>query len=89
MKPKFVLGQLLSTSGVVGSIDLADVQAAVQRHAAGDWGDLSEEDRQSNEIALAEREQLFSVYRDRKGTKFYVITESNRKTTTVLLPEEY
>lgn len=33
--------------------------------------------------------RLFSVYRDRKGVKFWIITEADRSATTVLLPEDY
>ena len=33
--------------------------------------------------------RLFSVYHATDGTKFWVITEADRSSTTVLLPEEY
>jgi len=33
--------------------------------------------------------RLFSVYHDRNGAKFYIITECDRSATTVLFPEDY
>jgi len=32
------------------------------RHASGDWGDLDEEDRAENDLALREGHRLFSAY---------------------------
>ncbi|MDD2310216.1 MAG: hypothetical protein PHH91_11595 [Desulfuromonadaceae bacterium] len=39
------------------------VQLSVIRHMAGDWGDVSDEDRVENELALQEGDRLFSVYK--------------------------
>jgi len=86
---KFPFGQLVSTSNALDRLVQADVWTAIQRHAKGDWGDLCEEDRKSNEWSLEHGERLFSVYHDRNQTKFYIITECDRTATTVLLPEDY
>jgi hypothetical protein len=59
------------------------------RHALGDWGDLCDEDRQSNSEALADDLRILSAYRLSDGTKIWIITEADRSGTTVLLPEEY
>jgi len=32
---------------------------------------------------------LLSAYKSATGTKFWIITESDRSVTTVLLPEDY
>jgi hypothetical protein len=61
----------------------------VARHVRGDWGDCDDHDRQANEDALRNGERLFSVYRTVKGEKLWVITEADRSSTCVLLPEEY
>jgi hypothetical protein len=66
-----------------------DVPQSLSRHAQGDWGELCEEDRAANERALKEGLRLFSVYTDRNGTKYYIITEHDRSVTTILLPEDY
>ncbi|MBX7257328.1 MAG: hypothetical protein K1Y02_13275 [Candidatus Hydrogenedentes bacterium] len=86
---KFSLGQTVITRNALDSLHPEDVHTSMARHHTGDWGDLCEEDRQSNERALAHEGRLFSAYHDRNGTKFYIITECDRSVTTVLLPEDY
>ena len=89
VQPKFVLGQTVSTSNALNTLNQEDVLIAMGRHHRGDWCDLCDEDRQANEQALERDLRLFSVYRDREGTKFYISTEHDRSVTTVLLPEDY
>ena len=50
---------------------------------------LSHHDRDANESALWDGGKLFSAYHDRKGVRFWIITEADRNTTTVLLPDDY
>jgi hypothetical protein len=66
-----------------------DMRNCLARHAAADWGDLCGEDRHENEIALRSELRIFSVYRDRKGVKFWIITEADRSSTCILLPSDY
>ncbi|MDZ4817480.1 MAG: hypothetical protein SGJ20_00750 [Planctomycetota bacterium] len=89
MSGKFDLGQTVSTRNALDTLHPEDVLIAMSRHQSGDWGDLCEEDRQANERALTHGGRLFSVYHDRNGTKFYIITECDESYTTVLLPEDY
>lgn len=86
---RFALGRLLMTPGVKESLEDSEVIAAIRRHASGDWGDVSEEDRNENELSVTSNFRILSVYHSRKGEKFWVITEADRSATTVLLPEEY
>lgn len=85
----FELGRLLSTPGALEELDPQDVMQALSRHAQGDWGDCCPEDWAENDFALGKYLRLFSVYRDRRGTKFWIITEADRSATTILLPSEY
>lgn len=79
-----------TTPAALDALHAGDVAAALARHFAGDWGELCPDDRAENERAVrADGLRLFSVYRDRHGTCFYVITEADRSATTVLLPEDY
>jgi hypothetical protein len=89
--PKFSLGKLVATPGALEALAEAGQTTMdfVSRHLQGDWGERCEEDRQANEDALRGGERLFSVYRTAKGVKFWIITESDRSSTCVLLPEEY
>jgi hypothetical protein len=58
-------------------------------HQSGDWGDVPEEARQENELALQQGFRLLSAYSSTEGVKFWIITEADRSSTTVLLPEDY
>lgn len=89
MKEKFSIGQTVITANAQHSINPEDVQLALSRHAHGDWGDVSEADYAENEFSLGNRLRLFSVYHDRNGMKFWIITEADRSSTAVLLPEDY
>jgi hypothetical protein len=61
----------------------------VLRHHDGDWGELDPADRHENERALRIGSRLLSSYRTRRDERLWVITESDRSVTTLLLPEEY
>jgi len=83
------LGQTVITQGAIAVLANSDVLDALARHAAGDWGDVCGEDRLANHEALRTGARLLSAYRTCEGVKFWIITESDRSVTTVLLPEEY
>jgi hypothetical protein len=88
---KFNLGQLVATPGALAALEQAgqDANDFVLRHASGDWGDLSDDDRKENEFSLLHEFRLLSAYTLRNGVKLWVITEADRSATTVLLPGEY
>lgn len=85
----FNLGRTLITPGARDSLEPEDVLLALRRHAKGDWGDCCPEDQEANNAALLDEARVLSVYHDRFGTKFWVITEADRSATTVILPSEY
>ena len=89
MPAKFRLGRILSTPNALEHLTNVDILRALQRHQAGDWGDVDEEDRQANKSALITGARLWSVYHSERGLKFWIITEADRRSTTVLLPEDY
>ncbi|TWU44914.1 hypothetical protein Q31b_00850 [Novipirellula aureliae] len=86
---KFPIGRLCATPGAEKTLEDYELHEMVQRHASCDWGDCCEHDRQANNNALLTGARLFSVYRNRSGEKIWVITEADRRSTTVLLPSEY
>jgi hypothetical protein len=86
---KFPMGLLVATPGVLSQIPQAEIQRALARHLTGDWGDVCEDDAQANEQALVDGTRILSAYHSGSGTKFWVITEADRSSTCVLLPEEY
>lgn len=87
---KFSPGQVVATPTVIEAINEEDVQKALIRHLRGDWGELDDEDRKANDRALKSgEERMLSAYKDRHGTKFWIITEWDRSLTTILLPSDY
>ena len=86
---KFRLGRIVATPNALRHLSNEDVLMGIQRHQAGDWGDVGEHDRQENELSLKQGFRLLSVYHAASGIKFWIITEADRSVTTVLLPEDY
>ena len=86
---KIELGQILITPGARDDLNLRDVASSLVRHAGGDFGEVSEEDKALNEEAAEIGGRILSAYHDRNGIKFWIITEWDRSATTILLPDEY
>lgn len=86
---RFNLGQLVATPDALEAFSESFLETCLNRHISGDWGDLDEEDQEMNNEALTNGDRLLSAYKDEKGTKVWIITEWDRSTTTVLLPENY
>jgi len=87
--PRFSPGQIVITRHAQEMLHPADVTAALGRHLRGDWGDCCAEDQTENELSLEAGLRLMSVYHDRCGTRFWIITEADRSVTTILLPADY
>jgi len=88
-RPRFPLGEVVLTGNALRTIPAAEMQAGLARHAAGDWGELCDEDRLENERAAVAGGRLLSVYRSQAGVRFWIITEGDRSVTTLLLPQDY
>jgi hypothetical protein len=87
MEPLFPLGKTVATPGAIAlGIDLASY---MRRHHCGDWGDLCDDDKQANEDALDHGDRILSCYKVGGGRRIYIITEADRSSTCILLPEEY
>ena len=89
--PNFILGQIVATPNAVTAMNAAGVLPVdlLQRHVAGDWGTLPVEDIASNEQALQIGARLLSSYPIGGDAKVWLITEADRSSTTLLLPEDY
>lgn len=86
---RFPLGFLGVTQGARAAVESSELADALSRHVRGDWGLVDAEDWQSNECALVEHARLLSTFDTAAGRRFWIITEADRSSTTVLLPEEY
>ena len=58
------------------------------RHVTGDWGDLSEEDKQENNYSVNNSLRILSAY-GTGDSKLWIITEADRSVTTISLPADY
>ena len=86
---EFIFGRVVATPNALVSIPNDEILNALSRHGRGDWGTLEAEDLDANENSLKHGGRLVSRYDSTANVKFWIITEWNRKLTTVLLPEDY
>jgi hypothetical protein len=87
----FLLGNVVITAKCLEycNENNIDASALLARHAAGHWGDLCRDDKELNETALAHKDgRLFSSYNVQSG-KIWIITEWDRSSTCIMLPEDY
>ena len=95
--PRFELGRTVATPGALDAITelhgigpgALKLRELLGRHHCGDWGDLDAHDTRANEQALRDGARLLSAYKLTDGTRIWIITEADRSSTTVLLPDEY
>jgi hypothetical protein len=96
-RPRFSLGQIVSTPGALEACSPAHLADCLGRHARGDWGLVCKEDAASNERAVVAGSRILSSFaidptKPSKGfgdNTLWIITESDRSVTTFLLPSEY
>jgi len=88
---RFSPGQVVMTAGVDELVRQGRLNPSsyLRRHLRGDWGDLDDCDRRSNDAALKSGDRLFSSYQVTPTLKLWIITEWDRSVTTLLLPSEY
>ena len=90
-KPKFPLGRIVAIPGALKALQDAgqDPLEFIERHHSGDWGELCEQVKRENEFSLQNGYRLLSAYTTKKGCKIWLITESDRSATSLILPHEY
>ena len=89
-RARFALGRIVATPAALALLHRthSSALAYVMRHASGDFGALSEEDREANETAIREGLRVLSAY-EVGGERLWIITEADRSATTLLLPSDY
>lgn len=96
------LGKIVETKGVAEDASSDHlfgtfVNRCLVKHRLGDWGDISEEDKLSNDEAAKGEDRIVSSYNiptmfisaKRPEKKLWIITEWDRSVTTILYPSEY
>jgi hypothetical protein len=88
---RFLPGRVVATPAALELLDRYGKTPSeyLDRHLAGDWGDLDAHDYRENERALKTGARLFSVYVVSPLNRLWIITESDRSSTCLLLPNDY
>ncbi len=97
----FRTGLTMLTSGVNTYINqIANfhlfIKQCLEKHKSCDWGDCCENDWNDNDASIEIGERIISVYllptdfqKIMQEEKIWIITERDRRVTTVLYPSEY
>jgi hypothetical protein len=97
MKSLFKTGVLMMTKSVMKKTTEDKqynnfVTNSIGRHLSGDWGDVSENDKQSNNDSVLNGNDMICskyIYAPDTSLNIFIITDADRKHTTVLFPSEY
>jgi hypothetical protein len=86
----FNLGSVVATPGALQFCETHKINPLwlLGRHITGDWGDLDAADVAANLHAVQHELRILSSYKFVGGT-VWVITEADRSSTCILLPDEY
>jgi hypothetical protein len=87
----FPLGEVYLTIGAQEALEDSNQTANefLAKYQLGNWGLVCDDDRRENELSVREGFRILSAYRTARDEKLWVITEADRSSTTILLPEEY
>ena len=88
--PLLPLGRVVATPGSLNLLVIAgqDPGELLDCHRSGDWGDVSPEDAAENRLSIRHGLRVLSSYRIGSG-RIWIITEADRSSTHLLLPEGY
>ncbi len=92
MAALFPLGRIVATPGALDVLEDTgtDALALLRRHVAGDWGEIPPGDARENERSVREGFRVLSSYPvGDDGARVWIITEHDRSSTCILLPEDY
>ncbi len=102
-QPLFALGRVVATPGALELLTRHGVEPAalLSRHVTGDWGQLCRDDACANDLAVQHGDRVLSAYvlpilpagetgeSGEGAERVWVITEADRSSTCLLLPQEY
>lgn len=85
------LGKLVATPGALAALNDAGQSPVefIDRHRHGDWGEVCGEDWELNNQSVQDGTRILSAYRTNTDVRLWIITEADRSSTCILLPEEY
>lgn len=87
----FPLGDVVATPEALAALEHAEQEPSLflALHERGDWGEVPAEDKAANTLALITGARIISAYRTALGERLWIITEADRSSTCILLPDEY
>jgi hypothetical protein len=88
---RFPFGHVVATPAALAALTASGENAVhfLARHLRGDWGDLDPADQHANDQALQCGGRLFSAYTLSTSARLWIITEADRSSTCLLLPDDY
>jgi hypothetical protein len=87
----FPLGQIFLTIGAREALEESGQNAFefLELHQQGNWGIVCKEDAKENDFSVKNGFRILSAYRTKNDVKIWLITEADRSSSTILLPEQY
>jgi hypothetical protein len=87
----FTLGDIRVTPGVRNALEESAQEPIefLMRHVTGDWGQVTAQEKEDNNRALAGGKSIASAYDTAEGVRIWVITEYDHSSTTLTTPLEY
>lgn len=91
---RFDLGRIVATPGALEVLDQQGASPAelLARHQTGDWGEVCRGDAAENERSVKNGWRVLSVHETNPrgvSRRVWIITEADRSSTCLLLPNEY
>ena len=80
---------LHTTPGALETFNHDFILDCIRRHLTGDWGTVHKADQTENDWAVTHEARILSAYESPEDKRLWIITESDRSSTCVLLPSEY
>ena len=95
--PIFPVGRVITSEGTRQACSADYIRHCLIRHVIGDWGCTCKEDAALNDEAVKSGGRIFSAYPidphkpcdGREENCLWVISDTQKRRTTVFLPEEY
>lgn len=89
--PLFSLGDIYITKRAEAELAARAVTSAtlLGRYVNGEWSNLSAEDIKANRAAIHDGGRILASYCITSTVRIWIITEADRPSTTILLPDEY
>jgi len=90
-KVLFPLGAVYLTVGAREALENSNQlpNEFLVKHQSGNWGLVCKEDAEENDFSVKEGFRVLSAYNLDSGVKIWIITESDRSSSTILCPNEF